>query len=381
MTEMRGKNKASRAVVVAANLVAIAAILGLAELAVRWFAAAPEGDDQLAMCQPDARTIWRYRPNLALTYRAPEFEMAVRTNDEGLRSSSGPAEDRPTILFVGDSFTFGWGVAEQRRFSEVIGRTLGDVRIVNAGHWMYAFDQQLVLLKELVGKYRPAAVVQGFYWLHVRTLFNHALQRGPDGAILAVQAPSLRVDSRGVLGFHSDWIDDPPLGSQLLALGARFVLNRDLRRQAARWVEYMQPGSATDADLWATTDDIVGQTIAFLRGAGIAYVPFLIPSSVELGSNAWAHLGWWEKDPPAGVDIGLPAKRLAAMFDKRGTAVIDLAGALKARGGPALYITRSTATGGRRATGLPARSWRRRWPRRWDGSVQSANMSGPKAKS
>ena len=339
MTEMTGKNKAGWAAIVAVNLMALAAVAGLAELAVRWAAAEPEGDDQLPMCQPDPRTVWRYKPNLALTYRAPEFEMAVRTNDEGLRSASAAAEGRPTILFMGDSFTFGWGVGEERRFSELIGRTLGDVRIVNAGHWMYSFDQQLVLLKELVGKYRPAVVVQGFYWLHVRTLFNHALQRGPDGALLAVQAPSLRVDGRGVLRFHSDWIDDPPLGSQLLALGARFVLNRDLRRQAARWVDYMQPGSDTDSNLWAETDDIVGETIALLRREGIAYVPFLIPTSVELGSNAWAHVGWWEKDPPAGVDLGLPARRLAAMFDKRATAVIDLAAPLKALGGPSLYYT------------------------------------------
>ena len=52
--------------------------------------------------------------------------MQVRTNEEGLRG--GPlasADDTPTILFIGDSFTFGWGVSEEQRFSDVIGRLLG----------------------------------------------------------------------------------------------------------------------------------------------------------------------------------------------------------------------------------------------------------------
>jgi hypothetical protein len=335
---MGKKNKAGWAAVVTVNFVAITAILGAAELSVRMLAGADsEGDDQLPMCRPDATTVWRYRPNLDLTYRTAEFEMAVRTDAEGLRSSAGPRDGRPTILFAGDSFTFGWGVAQDRRFSEVIGHTLDGVRIVNAGHWMYSFDQQLVLMKELVERERPAVVVQGFYWLHVRTLFNHTLLRGSDGALLAVQAPSLRVDRRGVLRFRSDWIDDPPLGSQLLALAARSILNSDLRRQVANWVEYMQPGSARDSDLWSMTDDLVGETIEFLRRAHVAYVPFLIPASVELGGDAWRHVGWQSKAPPSGVDVGLPEHRLAAMFEKRGTHVVNLAGALSLHGGSALY--------------------------------------------
>jgi acetyltransferase AlgX (SGNH hydrolase-like protein) len=140
-----------------------------------------------------------------------------------------------------------------------------------------------------------------------------------------------------VLRFHSDWIDDPPLGSQLLAMAARGLLNRDLRRQAATWVAYMRPGSTTDAGLWTMTDDLVGETLKFPRGAGVAYVPFLIPSSVEVGGTAWSHLGWLGKEPPTGIDVALPARRLTAMFEKRGIHVIDLTESLKSHGGPALY--------------------------------------------
>jgi len=334
------------AFVAAFNIVAIVLVLGGAEIAARALAGSVQADEQLPMCRPDAATVWRYRPDVALTYHAPEFDMAIRTNGEGLRSapfSNGASDGAsnsggPVVLFVGDSFTFGWGVDQQRRFSEVVGRTLGDVRIVNAGHWMYAFDQQLVLLKELVARHRPAVVVQGFYWLHVRTLYNHREVRDRDGALVAVEAPSLRVDDTGVLRFHSDWVDDPPLGSQLAALLARSLLNRDLRRQAATWVEYMRPGSIADAELWRRTDALIGETVAYLRGAGVAYVPFLIPTSVEVGGTTWSHVGWNGKAAPAGVDPGLPTKRLASLFAKRGTSPIDLIPTLRADGGAALYF-------------------------------------------
>src|SRR5262249_54091049 len=124
---MSRKTKARWTRVVAVNLAAIVAVLGLAELAARGLAVAPEGDNQLPMCRPDEHTVWRYRPGISLTYRAAEFEMAVRTNEEGLRSAAEPVDGRPTVLFVGDSFTFGWGVADQQRFSEIVGRRLGDV--------------------------------------------------------------------------------------------------------------------------------------------------------------------------------------------------------------------------------------------------------------
>lgn len=338
---MSGRRKLGWGAAAVVNLLAIAAILGIAELGARHLAGGgpTDRDEQLPMCRSDTATVWRYKPDVALGYRAPEFRMDIRTNGSGFRSPAEAADDRrPVVLFIGDSFTFGWGVAEEERFSEVMARQLGGVRIVNAGHWMYAFDQQLVLLKELIARHKPAVVVQGFYWMHVRTLVHHGLERGADGSIVAVRAPSLKVDPQGVLRFHSEWVDDPPFGSQLAALAARWVLNRDVRRQAAAWVDYMQPGSTKDSELWAMADESVSQTIAALRTAGIPYVPFLIPVSVEVGGSGWSHVGWMGKDPPAGVDVALPLRRVAAMLETRGTPVIDLTEPLKARGGAALYF-------------------------------------------
>ena len=186
------------------------------------------------------------------------------------------------------------------------------LRIVNAGHWMYTFDQQLVLMKEMIERYRPAVVVQGFYWMHVRSLFNHRLVRGPDSMLQSVEDSKIMVNDRGILKFHSDWLERPPLGSQLLATVARAILNRNLNEKAALWVDYMRPGNTQDEGLWALTGEIVAETIRTLGTAGIAYVPFLIPASVEAGGTSWANVGWTAPTPPTGVEVGLPAARLAA---------------------------------------------------------------------
>lgn len=346
---MKTRKALGWAFLVAFNIVAIVAVLGVGELAARLIvgSAGTYQDEQLPMCRPDPLTIWRYRPDLRLTYRTSEFETQIRTNEIGLRE--GPIESQAdgatTVLFIGDSFTFGWGVAEEQRFSEVLVRLMAErrpgtrLRIVNAGHWMYTFDQQLVLMKEMIERYHPAVVVQGFFWMHVRTLFNHRLVRAPDGTLRAVEDPKIKVSDRGVLKFRSDWLERPPLNSQLVVLIARWLLNRDLHERAGDTVDYMRPGSTKDEALWALTEELVGETIRTLRTAGIAYVPFLIPTSIEVGSTRWRHVNWTAATPPTGtIEPSLPAIRLAAIFTRNGANIVPMAAAMRERGGADLYF-------------------------------------------
>jgi len=174
--------------------------------------------------------------------------------------------------------------------------------------------------------------------MHVRTLFNHQLVRAADGTLQAVEDPKIKVSDRGLLRFRSDWLERPPLNSQLAVLVARWLLNRDLRERASDTVDFMRPGSTKDEALWNLTDQLIGETIRTLRSAGIAYVPFLIPTSVEVGSTQWTHLNWLAATPPTGVDPGLPEARLTAMFARNGTTVVPMAKAMHDGAGAALYF-------------------------------------------
>jgi hypothetical protein len=328
--------------VVAVNLVGIGIVLAAGEWYARDLAekrASVPPPDALTMCRPDSTTIWRYKPNYETSLKTEEFAIGIRTNDGGLRDGPIPPDGPDTVLFIGDSFTFGWGVDEQKRFSNVAAESLGrPVRVINAGHWMYTFDQQLVLMKELIRVYRPKVVVQGFFWLHVRTLYNHERTYSPEGRLVAVSDPKIMVDSRGALRIRSDWLEHPPLHSQLLALVARQLLNLELRIAASEWVDYLRPGHTGTDPLWALTGSIVAETAAVLREQGIEYVPFLVPSGVELTDSMWMTVGWREATPPTGVDVGLPARRFKAIFEKAGLTVMDPVDEMKRHGGAALYF-------------------------------------------
>lgn len=237
--------------VAAFNLVLIGATLLGAEAYVRYHSSQvsqDSSDDQLPMCEPDDVRIWRYKPNVAIRYRHPEFEIAIRTNDDRLRSNRTRNADAPLVIFIGDSFTFGWGVDENERFSEVAADLLSakygtTVQIINAGHWMYTFDQQLLVLKQLLAQHRAAVVVQGIYWPHVRTLFNHVPTFDRSGALTDTRDAAIKVSENGVLKFRSDMLERPPLNSRLIAAIARRVLNYEMTAEAANIDPWLTPGA------------------------------------------------------------------------------------------------------------------------------------------
>ena len=74
----------------------------------------------------------RYRPNAQLAYKGPEYTVEYRINGDGVRDDGdGAATGRQgqRILLVGDSFTFGQGVAYEKTWPAVLERQL--VRIAD----------------------------------------------------------------------------------------------------------------------------------------------------------------------------------------------------------------------------------------------------------
>jgi hypothetical protein len=68
-------------------------------------------------------------------------------------------------------------------------------------------------------------------------------------------------------------------------------------------------------------------------------VPFLIPTSIEVGGTQWRHVNWEAGTPPTGIiEPSLPATRLAAIFTRNGANVVPLAAAMRERGGASLYF-------------------------------------------
>jgi hypothetical protein len=110
---------------------------------------------------------WEMVPGEHYTYHH-----RVRVNSLGLRgpelAPKEPGERR--VLFLGDSLTYGQGVADDETVPAALERALR-VRdaahrwsVVNAGHRAYGTSSELGLLEELGAEIRPDVVLLGWYW-------------------------------------------------------------------------------------------------------------------------------------------------------------------------------------------------------------------------
>ncbi len=86
-------------------------------------------------------------------------KIAVQQNSLGLRDLENDGSEKPAIMFVGDSFVWGYDVEADERFTELLRRRLPQYRIVNAGVAGYATDQEYLFLRRLWSKTTPQVVV------------------------------------------------------------------------------------------------------------------------------------------------------------------------------------------------------------------------------
>ncbi len=97
----------------------------------------------------------------------PEFTMHFRTNRLGFRGSQPTGELRNVILFVGDSFTLGYGVSDGQEFPALIEAALverhgpgpGAASVINAGIGDSGNGHWVKFLRDQAAQYEPRLVV------------------------------------------------------------------------------------------------------------------------------------------------------------------------------------------------------------------------------
>lgn len=109
----------------------------------------------------DHRLHWALRPDADLEFMGAR----VRTDEHGFRRGSARATGR-LVLSLGDSTTFGWGVADEETYSAQLEERLAarnasseSWRVVNAGVPGYSSYQVRLVAERLIPELRPDVVV------------------------------------------------------------------------------------------------------------------------------------------------------------------------------------------------------------------------------
>jgi hypothetical protein len=116
--------------------------------------------------RPGYAFVYRYDPDLGwapVPNASAEFSgsrtVSVRNNSIGLRDIEHDRGGRPKILFIGDSFTWGFDVETKDRFTEILRTRMPQADIVNAGVPGYGTDQEYLLLEKIWDTIKPDVVV------------------------------------------------------------------------------------------------------------------------------------------------------------------------------------------------------------------------------
>jgi lysophospholipase L1-like esterase len=127
--------------------------------------------------ESDTKLFWRLRPNLKsvpVAERLPEkeFQFSVSTDAKGRRFIPQPGAVRHTVLFLGDSCTFGIPVNDNETFPALVQKRMEGIQSINAGVPGYSAFQGRLFLEGIDSAFRPDVVVVTF-WPNDRSVWDH----------------------------------------------------------------------------------------------------------------------------------------------------------------------------------------------------------------
>jgi lysophospholipase L1-like esterase len=108
------------------------------------------------------------RRNMSATRKTPEYTMRVTINSLGFRGPEPDSFPSRAVLFLGDSFTFGYGVNDGEEYPALVRAALaerygeGRVPVVNAGIGHSGQGRWVKFLANEGARYKPRAIVLQF---------------------------------------------------------------------------------------------------------------------------------------------------------------------------------------------------------------------------
>jgi len=188
---LRGKLLPSAVLLVAGITVA----LGLAEGMVRIFAPhIRDGVVPAGMFEIDSHLGWKLKPGIERRHHTRSFDVIYRINSMGFRDpprTAARATDTRRVLLFGDSFIFGWGVAQDQRVSSFVEAAAPSTEVWNMAVPGYGLDQEILSYELNAGSLSATDVI--FY------VSTFTLSRTQSSFLFEKNKPRFVLDSAGKL--------------------------------------------------------------------------------------------------------------------------------------------------------------------------------------
>lgn len=157
------------------------------EVVVRCLVYVPRGTPYVAET-PD--TIFQNKPDIVGRHVSPgEFDYEFRTNSQGLRARKTVAAHPsvPRILCLGDSFTFGVGVADQEtwpaRLESLLAGTGRPSEVVNAGVMGWGLAEYWIWAGKNAKNFRPRLIIVGCHASDWENAYNGLVTLDSEGRL------------------------------------------------------------------------------------------------------------------------------------------------------------------------------------------------------
>jgi lysophospholipase L1-like esterase len=128
--------------------------------------------------EADSRMFWKLRPNLQMVPAAEklpkaEFPFTISTDRFGRRLIPEVDASRHTVLFLGDSCTFGIPVNDDETYPALLQQRLKQVRCINAAVPGYSSYQGRLILEQWDDPTQRPDVVVITFWPNDRSIWDH----------------------------------------------------------------------------------------------------------------------------------------------------------------------------------------------------------------
>ena len=159
--------------------------------------------DENAFARFDPELGWSYLPDKSTFLRAGNIEKPVYFDSNGIRLPDPGfrfEKSRPSVLFIGGSFTMGHGLSYEESFAGRFGALEGEpFQVVNLGVQGYGSDQSVLALKRFLPRFNARIVVYTFIEDHIRRNGNYDRRTLVPTARFLGTKPLFALDNEGRL--------------------------------------------------------------------------------------------------------------------------------------------------------------------------------------